>query len=44
MRTVAFEIYTESFWVEFEVETSTPELLIQNLLKLKNTRSIHITK
>lgn len=42
MRKVAFEVYTDSFWVEFEVDTSTPDILIQNLLKLKNTRNIHL--
>jgi hypothetical protein len=44
MHKVAFEVYSETFWVEFEVETSTPDILIQNLLKLKNTRNIHLTK
>lgn len=44
MKTVNFEVYTDFFWVEFAVETSNPEIVIQNLLKLKNTRNIHISK
>jgi hypothetical protein len=44
MHTVSFEIYTDSFWVEFEVETSNPDIVIQNLLKLKNSRNIHLSK
>lgn len=44
MRTIAFEIYTDEFWVEFAVETATPEIVIENLLKFKNTRNIHIVK
>jgi len=41
MITVSFEMYTEDFWVSFEVETSEPNTLIHNLIKLKNTRNIH---
>jgi hypothetical protein len=40
--TVEFEIYTNEFWVSFSVETASPDVLVQNLLKLKNTRGIHI--
>jgi hypothetical protein len=40
--TVEFEVYTDDFWVSFSVETTNPDVLVQNLLKLKNTRGIHI--
>lgn len=44
MKTVAFEAYDEQFWISFEVQTAEPDVLIGKLLKLKNTRNIHIVR
>lgn len=37
---VTFEVYTEDFWVEFEIATNDPEAVIANLRSLPNTRNI----